>query len=144
MVALRWERDGDRWRQHGGYWEKSHVATVPARPAPRQEERGHVERREMPRHEARPEPRNDYREPRAPSDATSRRPRVSNARKFARRRTRCAVMAGSRATTGRCRNAAINTPVRRRILRCGQKPRARLRQPSNVAANAGAPAGSAQ
>ena len=75
--------------------------------------------------------------PRAPSDATSRRPRVSNARKFARRRTRCAVMAGSRATTGRCRNAAINTPVRRRILRCGQKPRARLRQPSNVAANAG-------
>lgn len=62
-VAPRWERDGDRWRQHGGYWEKSNHVVAPARPAPRQEDRGHFERREMPRQEVRPEPRNDYREP---------------------------------------------------------------------------------
>ena len=41
-VPHHWERDGDRWRQQGGYWEKSHAVVEPARPpahyeAPRRE-----------------------------------------------------------------------------------------------------------
>ena len=60
-AAYAWEGGG--WRQHGGYWEKSNHVVAPARPAPRQEDRGHFERRDMPRQEVRPESRNDYREP---------------------------------------------------------------------------------
>lgn len=47
-VPHRWERDGDHWRQHGGYWERGRMAE-PVRP-PVVHQRPHVE---MPRTESR-------------------------------------------------------------------------------------------